>query len=110
MDGLYQPTVLNEKSDKAWALEVGNIAPKGDIYYYMSVDMLRFYVANFYLENRVIPFEKNMPENGFLMINQPDFEKIFSPKYADLYNFTQKSSVWSAELGNYIFLYAFEKK
>ena len=53
LDGVYQPAVLNVKSDKDLAKDIREIVPEGKIYSYISVEMLRFYVVNFYNNDRV---------------------------------------------------------
>lgn len=51
----YQPTILNTKSDKKVALTLNKLTDGGIIYSYIPDKYLRYYVLNFYLDNRIIP-------------------------------------------------------
>ena len=111
LDGVYQPAVLNVKSDKGLAEEVRKIVPEGKIYSYVSVDMLRFYVVNFYNNDRVALFERDMPQEGYLLVGANDF-KGFKPRYENEYTFNEvyRSKKRGCDIRDIIYLYHFVKK
>lgn len=111
LDGVYQPTVLNAKSNKEFAFKVRDIVPEGPIYSFVSTEMLRFFVINFYNDNRILLFEEEKPENGYLLIGKEDAES-FIPKYADNYTFTKalESTQRSNDTKQIMVLYKFSKK
>ncbi len=111
LDGVYQPAVLNVKSDKGLAEEVRKIVPEGKIYSYISVDMLRFYVVNFYNNDRVALFERDMPHEGYLLVGANDF-KGFKPRYENEYTFNEvyRSKKRGCDIRDIIYLYHFTKK
>ena len=111
LDGVYQPAVLNVKSDKGLAEEVRKIVPEGKIYSYISVDMLRFYVVNFYNNDRVALFERDMPQEGYLLVGANDF-KGFKPRYENEYTFNEvyRSKKRGCDIRDIIYLYHFTKK
>ena len=111
LDGVYQPAVLNVKSDKGLAEEVRKIVPEGKIYSYISVDMLRFYVVNFYNNDRVALFERDMPQEGYLLVGANDFNG-FKPRYENEYTFNEvyRSKKRGCDIRDIIYLYHFTKK
>lgn len=111
LDGVYQPAVLNVKSDKGLAEEVRKIVPEGKIYSYVSVDMLRFYVVNFYNNDRVALFERDMPQEGYLLVGANDFNG-FKPRYENEYTFNEvyRSKKRGCDIRDIIYLYHFAKK
>lgn len=111
LDGVYQPTILNVKSDKGMAKDIRDIVPEGKIYSYVSIDMLRFYVVNFYNDDRVDLFERVMPREGYLLVGAGDFEG-FKPRYENEYTFNEvyKSKKRGCDIHDTICLYHFAKK
>lgn len=111
MDGVFQPSVLNVKSDKGMAESVKKFVPEGKIYYHVGVDMLRFYTINFYNNDRVVMFEKEMPEEGYLLVGASDFEN-FRPQHEQAYTFEEvyKSNKRGCDVRDIIYLYHFKKK
>lgn len=110
LDGAYQPAVLNTKSDKPLADYIQRNLPIDKIYSYMSIDMLRFYMVNFYLGDKVQLFEKAKPTNGILMIPDHDREQFFE-HYKMSYHFTPVSQTTRrmSEMKQIIYFYHFEK-
>ncbi len=88
LDGVYQPAVLNVKSDKQVALQLKERIPEGELYSYVSVNMLRFFTINFYHGDRVALFENELPAEGYLLVGQKDF-KLLQPKYEGQYTFEE---------------------
>lgn len=111
LDGAYQPAVLNAKSDRTMASEIGAIVPSGDIYSFVSADMMRFFVINFYEGNRVKDFEKENPRNGYLLVGENDFEE-FLPKHEADYDFTEvyRSRKRGCDVRQIVTLYRFNRK
>lgn len=112
LDGVLQPAILNTKSDKNIAIKIKEIAPNGNIYSYVGVDMLRFYTINFYHNDRISLFEKESPTEGFLLVGKRDFEEKFLPKYEAQYTFEEvyKSDRRGCDIRDIIYLYRFKKK
>ncbi|WP_303012248.1 glycosyltransferase family 39 protein [uncultured Bacteroides sp.] len=111
LDGVYQPTVLNVKSDKGMAEDIQKIVSGKRIYSYVGTDMLRFYTINFYHNDRIGLFEKEMPAEGYLLVGQRDFEN-FKPKYDPQYLFeeTYRSTKRGCDVRDIIYLYHFKRK
>lgn len=111
LDGVYQPAVLNVKSDKDLAKDIREIVPEGKIYSYISVEMLRFYVVNFYNNDRVALFERDMPQEGYLLVGANDFNG-FKPRYENEYTFNEvyRSKKRGCDIHDTIYLYHFAKK
>lgn len=88
LDGFYQPTVLNVKSDRRIARQIGYIAPEGRIYSFrtdaVKGNMMHPFTINFYLGDRVVPFNAFRPGNGYLLTGNDEigaWEKE-NPDYA----------------------------
>lgn len=111
LDGVLQPTVLNIKSDKNIMKEIKEITGKERVYSYVAVDMLRFYTINFYCNDQIALFEKELPQTGYLLVGQRDF-KIFEPRYNEQYTFEQvyQSARRGCDIRDIIQLYKFKKK
>lgn len=111
LNGSYQPAILNVKSDKKLAKDIREIVPEGKIYSYVSVEMLRFYVVNFYNNDRVGLFEQDMPQEGYLLVGANDFNE-FKPRYENQYTFNEvyRSKKPGCDVYDIIYLYHFIKK
>ena len=99
LDGFYQPTVLNVKSDKPMAREIATLVPQGRIYSYRSENTegnpLHPFTVNFYLGDRIVPFQAFLPEEGYLLMGEHEHEP-FLKQYADyaledIYNSNRRS-------------------
>lgn len=86
LDGVYQPVILNVKSDKPVAEQIAAIVPEGTIYSFHSNqpegNPMRQFTVNFYLGDRVVPFENFMPDDGVLLMGE-DQREIFLSLYGD---------------------------
>lgn len=99
LDGFYQPTVLNVKSDKPMAREIATLVPQGRIYSYRSENTegnpLHPFTVNFYLGDRIVPFQAFLPEEGYLLMGEHEREPFLKqyPDYAleDIYNSNRRS-------------------
>ena len=99
LDGFYQPTVLNVKSDKPMAREIATLVPQGRIYSYRSENTegnpLHPFTVNFYLGDQIVPFQAFLPEEGYLLMGEHEREP-FLKQYADyaledIYNSNRRS-------------------
>ena len=86
LDGLFTPTVLNVKSDKPVADRIAEIVPEGPIYSYhqnqVEGNPMRQFTVNFYLGDRVVPFDAYIPTEGYLVASSEEAE-IFVAKNTD---------------------------
>ena len=89
LDGAYQPAVLNVKSDKQVAQAVARIVSQGRIYSYRTdvvpANRMHPFTVNFYLGDRMVPFECFMPEQGYVLMGDDalqDFSARFGQRYA----------------------------
>lgn len=86
LDGLFQPAVLNVKSDKPVAERIEGIVPEGKIYSYRTDitpgNRMHPFTINFYLGDRVMPFDVFEPEKGFLIVGNSEIED-FERAYPD---------------------------
>lgn len=84
LDGVYQPAVLNVKSNKPIAERVQSLAPEGNIYSYITLmaegNRLHPFTLNFYLNNRIVPFIDFAPTEGYLFLGDREYEG-FMEKY-----------------------------
>lgn len=112
LDGVLQPAILNHKSIKKFAHEVEEIVPEGVIYGYIPVEMMRFYIINFYIGNRVHLFDVEQPDNGYLLSGERTFRDIIEPEYGSKYTFEPviRTPHNDTEIKDYIWLYRFDKK
>ena len=83
---------------------------KGDIPMEKILPMMRFFIINFYNDNRVVEFEKEQPEEGYLLVGEKDYPHI-AGKYSDKYKFTDilKSPRKGNDVKDIIHIYQFEK-
>lgn len=86
---VYQPVALGVKSDKVVADELlaEGYGKSNPVYGYCSVPMLRYYTVNFYMDDCVINCEKNMPQDGVMIIGDKDFD-AWLDEYGNSYNCT----------------------
>ncbi len=111
LDGLYQPAVLNVKSDRQVALQLKEMIPADKFYSYVSADMLRFFTVNFYNNDNVALFDKELPQEGYLLVVKKDFNEVLE-RYGNQYDFeevlnTQKRS---CDVKDIMMVYRFAKK
>lgn len=86
LDGFFQPIVLNTKSDKPVAIKLNSIVGDGTVYSYRpqsaAGDPMRSFTINFYMNDRVVPFEAAMPKSGYMLSGNDDIE-AFKETYPD---------------------------
>ncbi len=112
LDGVYQPAVLNVKSDRPVAEAIQEMQPDGPLYEFLSAGAGRFFNINFYTGDRVYIFEEKEPESGLLIIGKDDFDKRFAPKHEADYDFRLRldSKHRSCDLKDTVQVYEFKKK
>lgn len=77
---VYQPGVLNTKSDLPVARDIERLYPStAPIYSLVDDSMLRYYTINFYLDDRLRRFDAELPAEGYLLVGRNDAEKLISP-------------------------------
>ena len=110
LDGIIQPAVLNVKSDKRLAQEIIGLAPEGSFYSYIKADMMRYFTINFYAGNRILLFESEQPQEGYLLIGKKDAAWYLSEQSS--YNFEQMyvSDKRSCDTRDVVCVYQFKKK
>ena len=87
LDGTYQPPILNVKSDKPMADFIETLQPTGKVYSFRTDvtpgNPLHPFTINFYLGDRVVPFEAFSPQKGLLIVGNDDIEAFIKryPNY-----------------------------
>lgn len=79
LDGAYQPAVLNVKSDLPIAEKLATLAPTGRVYSFIpdnvEGNLLHLFTINFYIGNRMVPFEDFMPAHeGYVVMADRDYD------------------------------------
>ena len=110
LDASTLPVILNAKSMKPFADKVVAEVPEGKIYSYVSVPMLHFFIINFYTQDRVVEFEKENPEAGYLLVGERDFQYI-QEKYGRQYDFNpvMRSDRKGNDVKDFVLLLDFQK-
>lgn len=84
LDGVYQPLVLNTKSDRPVAETICKLQPEGRIYSFRTDvcvgNEMHPFTVNFYLGDRVAPFEAFMPERGYVIAGNDEMD-VFAKRY-----------------------------
>lgn len=111
LDASTLPVILNAKSMKPFADKVVAEVPEGKIYSYVSVPMLHFFIINFYTQDRVVEFEKENPEAGYLLVGERDFQYI-QEKYGRQYDFSpvMRSDSKGNDVKDFVLLLNFQKR
>ena len=107
MDGVYQPAILNTKSDKELAAKVQELVPEGSIYSYGPY----FYSVNFYNGDRMMLFDQKLPENGILLTGSRELEEL-QKNYGQQYDFEEiyVSPSRSCDTRDVVHIFRFVKK
>ncbi len=109
--GVYQPRIMNAKSDKPIAEFIDRIHPEGPVYSYIDTDQMRFFTTNFYVGDRIRPIELDDPDSGLLLVGVRQ-AKEWLPANADRYEFTlvKHFRARSCDMRDQILLLSFHKK
>lgn len=105
------PAVLNDKSDKQFAAYVEEIAPDGPVYQYVSDRLMRYYTVNFYIGDRVRRFESEMPDRGWLMVDESavdEWRNTYGKDY--IYNTVRVSDRPSCDMRRRVLLLRFSRR
>lgn len=71
--GVYQPAAVSPRSDIRMAREIERIKPQGTIYSFIGEKSMRFFTADFYLGDRIEPFDLDTaPTKGMVMAGEGD--------------------------------------
>lgn len=109
LDSFYQPTVLNIKSDKSFAKQIIEKIPEGKIYSFVNVGMMHFFTINFYTNNRVDVWEYHMPQEGYVIVGEKDFEALPNKEKYVLTE-VMHSKRRGCDVKQIMYLYHFKKK
>lgn len=85
--GVFQPAVLNTKSDKRIAAALNRLEPKGDVYAYTADYNTRFFGVDYYVDDRLKPIETAAEGKSGYMIITVDDGKTYLPENAGKYDF-----------------------
>lgn len=111
IDGILLPPILNKKSDKPVAVQITRLVPEGRIYSFRTDvtpgNPLHPFTINFYLGDRIVPFEPFMPRRGWLLAGNDDID-AFKARYPQ-YRVEEKVDFRhrSCDDHKYIHLYTF---
>ena len=110
LEGVYLPTLLTQQSDKDLAQYISIKFKNEPIYSYLQTSMLHFFCTNFYLNDNIKQFEKELPTHGILMIAQKE-ATAFKQRHHQ-YVFTLKSVTTRKRTENkdFIQFYSFYRK
>lgn len=115
LDGVYQPAVLNVKSNRPVAEHIARLVPEGKMYSYIThtakANRMHPFSINFYLGDRVVPFIDFAPETGYLILGEREYDG-FMREYGESYELTEvyDSRHKSCDDRDMIHVYRFEKK
>ena len=111
LDGLFQPTALNTRSDRPLANRVKkDFIDQGEkVYMYTSIDMLHFFGTNFYTGDKMGQFLRTKPDKGVLMIAAKDRYDFFET-YSD-YTFipVERTKRRMSEMKDTVYFYRFNR-
>lgn len=87
LDGVFQPVVLNVKSNKPSAEKIAQLAPEGYVYSYITntvmANRMHPFTLNFYLGNRIVPFVDFAPSSGYVIIGDKEAGKFMDTYSAE---------------------------
>jgi len=111
LDTVFQPAILNAKSDLQIARRIEKIVPVDIIDSYVGTKMLHFFTINFYVGNRIRVFNDKTSLQGYLLIGKKDAETFLSPRkdrfYFELCYMSKKRSCDTKQL---VCLYRYKRK
>lgn len=87
LDGYYLPRMLNVKSDYYCAQRIKQMVPEGRIYSFRTDvtpgNPMHPFTINFYLGDRIAPYEAFRPAEGYLLAGDADID-AFKERYPQL--------------------------
>lgn len=110
LDGVYQPTILAVKSDKRLVEDINRHVPEGVVYSYTD-RMIRFYCANYYLNDRMRNFTLENPQSGHVILSEAVREE-FLKTYGETYRLEEvfHTDYRSCDLRAKVVMYRFSLK
>lgn len=111
LDGVYQPIILSVKSDKRLAECFRQYAPEGFFYSYTD-RLIRFYGANYYLNDRMRNFTLEEPDGQGYVALSVRAKDEFMERYSDTYQLEEvyHTPYRSCDLRTEVLIYKFMKK
>lgn len=116
LDGVYQPAVLNVKSNKPVVEKILEVVPEGTMYSYITNtdigNRLHHFTINFYMGNRVVPFVDFAPEEGYVLVGKKEYDS-FMQNYGGSYCIEKVEEIGefkSNDTRDITSLYRFSKK
>ena len=116
LDGVYQPVVLNVKSNKPVVEKILEVVPEGTMYSYITNtdigNRLHHFTINFYMGNRVVPFVDFAPEEGYVLVGKKEYDS-FMQNYGGSYCIEKVEEIGefkSNDTRDITSLYRFSKK
>lgn len=109
LDAVYQPTVLAVKSDKHLVRQIREQVPQGTVYSYADMS---FYGANFYMNDQMRHFEKDLPSGeGYVVLPEKKKDSLFE-EFGDKYEFEEifLTTKRSCDLRDEIYMFKFKEK
>lgn len=86
----YQPTLLSGRSDKWVAQKVAERFPAGHVHTYIYMpdyhisSKMHYFTLNFYLADRIRPYEEELPqEGGYVIMGEADYAQHFQPQFGE---------------------------
>lgn len=106
------PAFMNGKSDKSIAEQItATVGAESRVYSYRPDPMWRYYTIDYYMGDRLLLFDIDRPNSGWLLIGEDDFV-AFRSGVGDGYDFMEHSTTEnrSSESGQRLLLLKFKKK
>ncbi len=79
-DGVFAPAIMDAKTDKHVAERIAELVPQGKLYSchtgQTSGNPMRQFTVNFYLGDRVVPFDAEKPVSGYLIAGEEEAAKF----------------------------------
>lgn len=118
LDCHYQPTLLNERSDKLIVDKINHRFPEGDIHSYIYMpdfniaSKMHYFTLNFYLNDRVKQYEQQLPARGYVIMGDFDYKEHFFPTFAQTYDIREVENLHhkSCDTKQELSIYYFSKK
>lgn len=118
LDCHYQPTLLNERSDKLVVEQIKKRFPEGDIHTYIYMpdfniaSKMHYFTLNFYLNDRVKQYEQQLPAEGYVIMGEYDYREHFCPAFGQEYNIREVENLRhkSCDTKQTLAIYYFQRK
>ncbi len=110
LEGFYKPVVLEVKSDKKLSARFARYVPQGYFYAYTE-RWMRFYSANFYLNDRMRDFVSENPDEGYVALSVAE-QEAFLKRFGNAYRLEEvcHTPYRSCDLRTEVLIYKFKRK